>query len=95
MNADQRLTLGLVAFIFGVMVFTGPLLQAYDDSTERTARAKRDAEVRAMVDHRVDRAARAVCAEQYGPGAVAVWVEDSTLQCYPSLSAPVALGGRP
>lgn len=93
MSPAHTRTAAAGAFLICALAWLGPALN--DGDSERTAKAKRDAEVQAMVDHRVDKAARAVCAEQYGPGAVPVWVADSTLQCYPALSAPVAMGGRP
>jgi hypothetical protein len=93
MRRHDARTVALVVLLICLLVFLGPLLDAYDADTERMERDRIDAEVQARIDHRIERAARAVCAEQHGPGAVPVWTAEHSLLCVPALGMPIARQG--
>ena len=87
--ADHAKTAALLALVLAVMV-GAQWRQNVLDEAEITEAVKRDAELQARIDDRVQRAARALCAEQVGPGAVPRWITETSLTCLPPLAAPVA-----
>lgn len=90
--ADHAKTAALLALVLAVMVgaqWRQNHLDAQDEA-EIAEAVKRDAELQARIDDRVQRAARALCAEQVGPGAVPRWITETSLTCLPPLAAPVA-----
>lgn len=68
----------LVALFFGVAYLADQDLQAASKLDAIDAQAQ-------AAEHRLQRAARALCVSEVGPGAQALWTRDGDLVCRPAL----------
>lgn len=71
-------------FVVGLFAL-GAAIDAAPDAREETANslALQDAQRRAQIEHRAEKAAQELCAQTHGPNVLAAWTDDGALVCQP------------
>jgi len=82
-NPTQAVLVNTLAAIAAVVVFFGVLHMVDRDASAAATLDALDAQAQAA-EHRLQRAARALCASEAGPGAQALWTQDGDLVCRPA-----------
>lgn len=100
-RAHPSLTTAALALVFSAVILAGTTLDTGEPSPLAEARAAAShtelAQRLDAIEHRMDRAALDICAEEQGPGATAHWTSNSELICHaapePGAVVTVMLGG--
>jgi len=82
-NPTAAVLTNTLASIVALVLFFGVLHLADRDATAASKLDALDAQAQAA-EHRLQRAARALCASEAGPGAQALWTQDGDLVCRPA-----------